>query len=62
MSRTDIEKGAEAIGLTLAYIASLEAEVERLRKFRSDVIALCAQEGNDGYPWDELQKLAEGEE
>ena len=40
------------------HIDALEAKVERLEKMRADILALCAQEGNDGWPFDEICRIA----
>ena len=43
-------------------VEDLQNKLERLKKIRSNVLALCAQEGNDGWPFDEVNLIATGEE
>jgi hypothetical protein len=39
----------------------LHEELERLRGRLTEIIGFCAQEGNDGEPFDTIQQLATGE-
>jgi len=37
-------------------------QLEQQQAILANIRALCAQENHDGYPWDEIYKLTNGEE